>query len=71
MTMTKMFGAPDEGKPVVYRLGGSQVYHVTLDCARLRRPASRGSKIKTPSPFDVDQAQAMGWTPCVSCGSED
>ncbi len=62
-----MFGVPEEGLPVVYRVGGSQVYHLHLDCARLQRAPSKGRKVKRPSPFDVEQAKALGWTQCASC----
>ncbi len=65
--MNKMFGVPNEGLPVVYRLGGSQIYHITQECTRLRRPSKQGSKVRTPSSFDIEQAQALGWSPCASC----
>ena len=62
-----MFGVPDESLPVVYRVGGSQVYHNTLECARLQRAPSKGRKVKRASPFDVEQAKALGWSACMSC----
>lgn len=55
----------------VYRLGGSQIYHHTLECPRLQRPTGRGTKVKTPSRFDLEQAQAMGWRPCAACAQDD
>lgn len=69
--MKEMFGVPEEGKTIVYRVGGSQVYHSTLECARLRRPTKGGAKAKRPSPFDIDQAKAMGWSPCQSCAAQN
>ena len=62
-----MFGVPSAGLPVVFRAGGAQTYHATKECTRLTRPARSGTKKKKLSPFDVEQAEAMGWRPCLTC----
>lgn len=63
----KMFGAPSEGLPIVHRLGGSQTYHKDAECSRLKRPQKNGAKLKRPRPFDLEQAEALGWSPCAAC----
>ena len=65
-----MFGVPDAGLPIVHRVGGSDIYHARLDCPRLQRPSRAGTKKKRASPFDIEQAKALGWRPCAICKEE-
>ena len=62
----EMIAMAEAEGPLVYRIGGSQIYHRDPDCPSFRNK----NRSKRPRTFQEPLAQALKWKPCQQCSRD-